>query len=97
MELKPDEYNHSVKAAVEKSGFIPQIFVAQEVRGSETLIDETGTGADFVITEDAFFSIKDADAPKVLTNNLFENEDGRFAHLITSTQVFANIHRNRQV
>ena len=87
LELKPDEYNHSVKAAVEKSGFIPQIFVAQEERGSETLIDETGTGADFVITNDAFFSIKDADEPVVLSNNLFENDDGRFGHILVTTQV----------
>ena len=53
LQLKPDPYNHSVASAVEKSGFIPQIFVSQEERGPEML--ETN----FVIHPDAFFSIKD--------------------------------------
>ena len=87
LQLKPGEYNHSIAAAVEKSGFIPQIFVAQEERGLEALIDETEHRADFVITNDAFFSIKDADEPKIISNNLFENDDGRWGHLIVTTQV----------
>ena len=81
LEIKPGELNHNALSAAEKSGFIPQIFVSAEKRTSEML------SPDFVIDPNSFFSIRGGEEPEFLSNNLFENEDGRFAHLITSTQV----------
>ena len=81
LEVKPDlGLNHSVVKAVEVSGFVPQIFVSSEERDPNKLDPSP-------LDPNSFFSIKGGTQPKFLTNNLFENEDGAFAHLLTSTQV----------
>ena len=81
LRLEPNEYNHSAAQAAKESGFIPQIFVSQEERSSEML------APNFVVDPNSFFSIKGGEEPKFLNNNLFENDDERWAHLVTSTQM----------
>ena len=81
--LEPNSFNHSAAQAIEESGFIPKIFVSSEKR-------DPNIEGNFVINPDAFFTIKDEAEPEFLNNNLFENEDGRFAHLMTTTQTITD-------
>ena len=43
-----------------------------------------------MINPSDFFAIKSEAAAEFLNNNLFENEDGRFAHIMTTTQVLTD-------
>ena len=81
LRLEPNKLNHSAAQAVKESGFVPQIFISQEERGSKML------APNFVVDPSSFFSIKGGEEPKFLNNNLFENDDERWAHLVTSTQM----------
>ena len=67
---------HNVKAQIEKSGFIPKVVVTAEPRDPR---EDAGVST-------AFFSVQGGDDPKILSNYVFENDDGRKAHLITTTQ-----------
>ena len=67
---------HNVKAQIEQSGFIPKVIVTAEPRDPR---EDAGVST-------AFFSVQGGDDPKILSNYVFENEDGRKAHLITTTQ-----------
>ena len=80
LKVEANSLNHSVAKAVETSGFLPQIFVSSEERTSEML------APNFVIDPNSFFSIKGGEKSDFITNHLLENEDGRFGHLLTSTQ-----------
>ena len=76
--LEPNSFNHSAQATVAKSGFTPQVSVTSEKRNvaqGEMLVDET-----------TYYSIKGGEKPTILFSNLFENEDGRDAQLLTTTQ-----------
>ena len=81
--LEPNSFNHSAMKAIEESGFTPKIFVSSEKR-------DPNIEGNFVINPNDFFTIKSEVAAEFLNNNLFENEDGRFAHLMTTTQVITD-------
>lgn len=74
--MEPSDLEHNVKAQVEKSGFIPKVIITSEKRDPR---EDAGVST-------AFFSVQGGDDPKILSNYVFESEDGRKAHLITSTQ-----------
>ena len=74
--IEPTDLEHNVKAQVEKSGFIPKVIVTSEPRDPR---EDAGVST-------AFFSVQGGDDPKILSNYVFESEDGRKAHIITSTQ-----------
>jgi len=74
--MEPTDMEHNVKAQIEKSGFIPKVIVTSEKRDPR---EDAGVST-------AFFSVKGGDDPKILSNYVFESEDGRKAHLTTSTQ-----------
>jgi peptidyl-prolyl cis-trans isomerase B (cyclophilin B) len=74
--LEPSELEHNVKAQIEKSGFVPKVIISAEPRDPR---EDAGVST-------AFFSIQGGDDPKILSNYVFESEDGRKAHLITTTQ-----------
>jgi peptidyl-prolyl cis-trans isomerase B (cyclophilin B) len=74
--IEPTDMEHNVKAQIEKSGFIPKVIVTSEKRDPR---EDAGVST-------AFFSVQGGDDPKILSNYVFESEDGRKAHLITSTQ-----------
>ena len=81
--LEPNDLEHNVAKQIEKSGFTPKVIVSAEPRDPR---EDAGVST-------AFFSVKGADDPKILSNYVFESEDGRKAHLITTTQNFHDTER----
>jgi peptidyl-prolyl cis-trans isomerase B (cyclophilin B) len=61
---------------IEKTGFTPQVLIFSEER------DPMVTAG----VSTAFFSIKKGEDPEILSNYIFENDDGRKAHLMVVTQ-----------
>ena len=74
--IEPTDLEHNVKAQIEKSGFIPKVVITAEPRDPR---EDAGVSP-------AFFSVQGGEDPKILGNYVFESDDGRKAHLITSTQ-----------
>jgi peptidyl-prolyl cis-trans isomerase B (cyclophilin B) len=74
--MEPTDLEHNVKAQIEKSGFVPKVIVTGEKRDPR---EDAGVST-------AFFSVQGGDDPEILSNYVFENEDGRKAHLQTTTQ-----------
>jgi peptidyl-prolyl cis-trans isomerase B (cyclophilin B) len=75
--LEPDlVFEHNVKTQVEQSGFIPKVVITAEKVDPRAEVN----------VSPAFFSVKGGEDPKISSNYVFENDDGRKAHLITTTQ-----------
>jgi hypothetical protein len=74
--MEPTDMEHNVKAQIEKSGFIPKVIITSEKRDPR---EDAGVST-------AFFSVKGGDDPKILSNYVFESEDGRKANLKVTTQ-----------
>jgi peptidyl-prolyl cis-trans isomerase B (cyclophilin B) len=75
--IEPTLLEHNIQIQIDATGFTPQILVGSEPRDPST--ESAGIST-------AFFSIKSGDDPKILSNYIFENDAGRKAHLIISTQ-----------
>ena len=75
--LEPTALEHNVQQQIEQSGFTPQVLIFSEERDPSRESAGVSTG---------FFSILTGDEPKVLSNYIFENDDGRKAHVVISTQ-----------
>jgi len=74
--IEPDFTEHNAKAQIEQSGFTPKVVVTAEPRD---LREDAGVST-------AYFSVEGGEDPKILSNYVFESDDGRKAHLITTTQ-----------
>jgi len=74
--IEPTVLEHNVKEQIERSGFVPRVVVTAE---------EIDPRIEANISP-AFFSVQGGEDPKILSNYVFENDDGRKAHLITTTQ-----------
>jgi len=74
--IEPDFTEHNVQAQIEQSGFTPKVIVTAEPRDP---MEDAGVST-------AFYSLEGGDDPEILSNYVFESEDGRKAHLITTTQ-----------
>jgi len=74
--IEPNTMEHNVQAQIEKSGFIPKVVITAEPRDAR---EDAGVSP-------AFFSVQGGEDPEILGNYVFENDDGRKAHLITTTQ-----------
>jgi peptidyl-prolyl cis-trans isomerase B (cyclophilin B) len=74
--IEPVAMEHNVQAQIDKSGFIPKVVVTAEPRDPR---EDAGVSP-------AFFSVQGGEDPKILGNYVFESDDGRKAHLITTTQ-----------
>jgi len=74
--IEPNDLEHNVKTQIEQSGFIPKVVVT-----AEKIDPNISVGV-----SPAFFSVQGGEDPKILGNYVFESDDGRKAHLITSTQ-----------
>ena len=75
--MEPDiGLEHNVKKQIETSGFTPKVVITAEPRDPR---EDAGVST-------AFFSVQGGDDPKILSNYVFESEDGRKAHLMTTTQ-----------
>ena len=77
--VEPTAMEHNVQIQIDETGFTPQLLIFSEERDVRITGTEPGPG---------FFSIKTADKPKILSDYIFENEDGRYAHLMVSTQIY---------
>ena len=75
--IEPSQLEHSVQQAIKESGFTPQVLVGSEPRNPSAESAGVPTG---------FFSIKGGDDPKLLSNYILQNDAGRKAHLVISTQ-----------
>ena len=75
--IEPTKLEHNVQIQIDEAGFTPQILVGSEPR--DPSIESAGIST-------AFFSIKSGDDPEILSNYIFENDAGRKAHLVISTQ-----------
>jgi peptidyl-prolyl cis-trans isomerase B (cyclophilin B) len=75
--MEPGELEHSVQKAIEQSGFTPQVLVGSEPRNPSAESAGVPIG---------FFSLKSGDDPKILSNYILQNDAGRKAHLVISTQ-----------
>jgi peptidyl-prolyl cis-trans isomerase B (cyclophilin B) len=75
--LEPGMLEHNVQQVIEKTGFIPQVLIGSEQKNP---FAESGG------IPTAFFSLKSGDDPEILHNYIFENDAGRKAHLVISTQ-----------
>ena len=69
--LEPNALEHNVQAQIDKSGYTPQIMIISDRATLQTA---------------SFFLIKGAEEPKTLVNYIFENDDGRKAHILISIQ-----------
>jgi len=74
--IEPDFTEHNAKAQIEQSGFSPKVIVTAEPRD---LREDAGVST-------AYFSVEGGDDPEIVSNYVFESDDGRKAHLITTTQ-----------
>jgi len=77
--IEPDFTEHNAKAQIEQSGFAPKVIVTAEPRDPR---EDVGVST-------AYFSVEGGDDPVILSNYVYESDDGRKAHLITTTQ---NLH-----
>jgi len=75
--IEPNSLEHNVQQMIDETGYIPQVLVGSDQRNPNIESAEISP---------AFFSIKGGDDPKILRNYIFENDAGRKAHLIISTQ-----------
>ena len=74
--LEPGLLEHNVQLQIQETGFTPQILIVSEEAGPSI---SSGVST-------AFFSIKEGEEPKILSNYVFENKDGMKAHLLVTTQ-----------
>ena len=82
LKLQPTSMEHSVQMQIDETGFTPQVLIFSEERSGN--VAQTGLAG----VSTAFFSIKGGEDPKILSNYVFENDDGRKAHLLVTTQDF---------
>ena len=75
--VKPTALEHNVQQMIDETGFTPQILIGSEPRN---------LSAESAGVSPAFFSLKGGDDPTILRNYIFENDAGRKAHLVISTQ-----------
>jgi peptidyl-prolyl cis-trans isomerase B (cyclophilin B) len=75
--VEPTPLEHNVQKMIDQSGFTPQVLVGSEP--SNPSKESAGIPT-------AFFSLKGGDDPKILSNYIIENDAGRKAHLVISTQ-----------
>ena len=75
--IKPGQLEYDVQKQIEQSGVTPQILVSSEKRTVQQTENNTFGG---------FFSLKGATEPKILSNYIFQNDEGQKAHVMVSTQ-----------
>jgi len=75
--VEPNPLEHNVQEMIAETGYTPQVLIGSEPRNPS--VESAGIST-------AFFSLKRGDDPKILHNYIFENDAGRKAHLVISTQ-----------
>jgi peptidyl-prolyl cis-trans isomerase B (cyclophilin B) len=77
LSVEPTLLEHNVQQMIDETGFTPQLLIGSEPRNPSAESAEIPT---------SFFSLKGGDDPKILSNYIFENDAGRKAHLVITTQ-----------
>mgnify|MGYP001425294190 CR=1 FL=1 len=75
--VEPTPLEHNVQKMIDETGYTPQVLILSEPRNPS--VESAGVNP-------AFFSLKSGDDPKILHNYIIENDAGRKAHIIISTQ-----------
>ena len=75
--VEPTPLEHNVQKMIDETGYTPQVLIGSEPRNLN--IESSGVSP-------AFFSLRSGDDPKILSNYIIQNDAGRKAHLIISTQ-----------
>ena len=75
--VEPTPLEHNVQKMIDETGYTPQVLIGSEPRNPDS--ESAGVST-------AFFSLRSGDDPKILSNYIFENDAGRKAHLVISTQ-----------
>jgi len=75
--LEPGPLEHNVQLQIDESGFTPQVLIISEER--DPSMESAGVST-------KRFLIQGGERPKVLSDYVFENDDGRKAHLLITTQ-----------
>jgi len=75
--LEPGSLEHNVQQMIEETGFTPQILIMSDERDPSKESSGVSSG---------FFSVAEGEDPKVLYNYIFENDDGRKANMVITTQ-----------
>ena len=75
--LEPSSMEHNVQLQIEATGFTPQVLIFAEERDPSHESAGVSTG---------HFSIVDGEDPTTLANYVFQNDDGRKAHIMITTQ-----------
>jgi len=77
LKLEPGPLEHNAQLQVDQTGFAPQVLILSEPR--EPSKESAGVST-------SFFSVAAGEEPKILSNYVFENDEGRKAHLMITTQ-----------
>jgi peptidyl-prolyl cis-trans isomerase B (cyclophilin B) len=75
--VEPTPLEHNVQQMIDETGYTPQVLIGSAPRDIST--ESAGIST-------AFFSLKGGGDPKILSNYIFQNDAGRKAHLVISTQ-----------
>jgi len=75
--VEPTPLEHNIQQMIDATEYTPQVLIGSQPRNPS---------AESAGVPTAFFSLKSGDDPKILSNYIFENDAGRKAHLVISTQ-----------
>ena len=75
--IEPGSAEHNTQLQIDETGFTPKLLLFSEERNIRTDGTEVRPGS---------FSVQGGDKPKILNEYIFENEDGRYAHIMVASQ-----------
>ena len=75
--IEPSSAEHNTQLQIDETGFTPKLLLFSEERNIRTDGTEVSPGT---------FSVQGGDKPKILSDYIFENDDGRYAHLMVASQ-----------
>ncbi len=75
--IEPSSGEHNTQLQIDETGFTPKLLLFSEERNVRTDGTEVSPGT---------FSVQGGDKPKILSDYIFENDDGRYAHLMVASQ-----------
>jgi len=75
--IEPSSAEHNTQLQIDETGFTPKLLLFSEERNVRTDGTEVAPGT---------FSVQGGDKPKILSDYIFENDDGRYAHLMVASQ-----------
>ena len=77
--IEPSSGEHNTQIQIDETGFTPKVLLFSEERNIRTDGTEVSPGT---------FSVQGGDKPKILSDYIYENDDGRYAHLMVATQKY---------